>query len=287
MAAHVSAIEAVPALELVAREGDAIALSEAAVREVLDDPRVNAVAVATRPADREYWVRRAADAGRHVLCELPVVNNAAAATKLRNHCRDLGVALCLASRASPEPERSLRGLATDGDLGALVFVELSIFVPRAWLAVGQQGVVLEYGAPLVSVMQDCLGPIDTITARTRSLVTNRPQEDVAVVQLRFRNGIEGVLQVNGLGTEACVRAAVYGGAGSRAMEAVLRETDAIALQRAYEELAGLATTRPESGPAAGLPSSATAMVDGLFIVDWIHQSARHDTEVMRRDVRLS
>ena len=287
MAAHVSAIEAVPTLELVAREGDEIALSEAAVCEALSDSRVNAVAVATQPADREYWVRRAAAAGRHVLCELPVVNSAAAATKLRNHCRDVGVELCLASRCSPEPERSLRALVTDDDLGAVVFVELSIFAPRTWLAAGQQGVVLEYGAHLMSVMEDCLGPIDTITARTRSLVTNRPQEDVAVAQLRFRNGTEGLLQVNGLGTEAGVRAAVYGGAGSRTVETVLRETDAIALQRAYEELACLATTRGESGPAAAPPSSARAMVDGLFIVDWIHQSARHDTEVMRRDVRLS
>ena len=287
MAAHVAAIEAVSTLRLVARadEGDAAASELAAPEGILADPRVAAVAVITPAADREYWVRRATDQGKCVLCELPVVSTANAAVKLRNHCRESGVVVLLINRFSPEPERRFRELVTGTRVGPIVFVEFDLFVPRDWLRPGQQGVVLEYGAPFLPLIQDCLGPIDTIYARTRSLVTNRPQEDVAVAQLRFKNGVEGILQINGLSTEASLRAAVYGASGSAAFEMDLRENDASALQPSYAELARLTSTPTDPGDRAA--DSAVTLVESLFIVDWIHQSARHDTEVHRREVRAS
>ena len=249
---------------------------------MLEDSRVGAVAVLTRSADREYWVRQAADCGKHVICEQPVVSTAARAVKLSNHCKENDVALFLVDRFSSESERLLRGSIAEAVLGHTVFVEVDVFVPRAWIGPGQDGVVLEYGAPFATLLQDCLGPIDTIYARTRSLVTNRPQEDVGVVQLRFKNGVEGTLKINGLGAAATVRVAVYGKDRSTGFEVDLRRADAIGLRCSYEEVGAAAR-----GHFPGQAHAANTLTERLFLVDWIHQSARNNTEVLRRDARLS
>jgi hypothetical protein len=65
----------------------------------------------------------------------------------------------------------------------------------------------------------------------------------------------------------------------------LHQTDSIGLRKSYEEL-GQTPTEIPSHHATERSSRATALVEGLFIADWIHQSARHNTEVPRREARL-
>lgn len=286
LAAHVAAIESVSSLCVIGRargETDTTGRpGEETPEQMLRDPRVGAVAVLTRAEDREYWIRQAAACGKHIVCEQPVVSSSDRAIKLSNHCRDNGVRLYLAKRFAPEPEQLLRESMSGETTGPVVFLALDVFVPKGWVSPGQRGVVLEYGAPFAHLLEDCFGPIDTIYARTRSLVTNRPQEDVAVVQLRFRNGVEGILQVNALGSHAStVRIAAYGTDGSSTFEVDLLKSDASGLRSSYEEL-GRATAAIEQG---ALAPSSTVLFEGLFIVDWIHQSARHNIEVTRRDAR--
>ncbi len=287
LAAHVAAIESVSSVRLTGRvreETNAVESSLLAPEHMLKDPGVGALAVLTRAADREYWVRQAAEHGKHVLCEQPVIG-AGRALKLTDHCRQNGVGLYLAGRFSSEPERLLQEAVTDGSLGTIVFVTLDVFIPQDWMeCAGQQGVVVEFGAPFAVVLQHRFGPIDTIYARTRSLVANRPQEDIATIQLRFKDGNEGTLQINALGSRASVCIAVYGTNGSAAFEVDLRKSDSIGLRSSYEKLGQAAADT--TGDATQRPSRTTALVEGLFIADWIHQSARHNTEVLRREARF-
>jgi predicted dehydrogenase len=285
LAAHVAAIESVASVRLIGTVREETDESVSVPEPMLTDPRVGALAVLTRAADREYWIRKAADCGRHVLSEQPVFS-AHQALKLSSHCHHNGVALCVAGRVSSEPERVLREALADGALGTIVFIALDVFIPRDWIPqYTEQGVVAEFGAPFGVLLQHCFGPIDTVYARTRSLVANRPQEDIAIVQLRFKDGTEGTLQINALGSRARVCIAVYGSKGSAAFEVDLHQTDSIGLRKSYEEL-GQTPTEIPSHHATERSSRATALVEGLFIADWIHQSARHNTEVPRREARL-
>ena len=204
LAAHVAAIESVPSVRLIGTVREETDGSVSVPEPMLKDPRVGALAVLTRAADREYWIRKAADCGRHVLSEQPVFS-AHQAVKLSSHCHHNGVALCVAGRFSSEPERALLEALAEGVLGTIVFIALDVFIPRDWIPqCTEQGVVAECGAPFGALLQHCFGPIDTVYARTRSLIANRPQEDVALVQLHFKDGTEGTLQINALGSRARV-----------------------------------------------------------------------------------
>lgn len=275
LAAHVAAIEAVSSVFLVGRicEDTDTAESEFAGPEsMLADPGIAALAVLTRMEDREYWVRQAVEHGKQIICEHPVAS-AERAIKLGRLCKQSGLSLHLADSVSSELDRTLQKALASTGLGSIVFVTVNVFIPRDWVTPrAGLGVVVEFGAPVAHLLSNCFGPIDTIYARTRSLVANRPQEDVAVAQLRFKDGIEGTLQINALGSRARVCVAVYGSADSVVIEMDLRKSNPEGLRAVYEGLGQEVIAR------------SSAFVEGMLIADWIHQSARHNREVPRREI---
>ena len=280
LAAHIAAIEAVPSVFLIGRiceDIDAAQNEFAAPERMLADPRVAALAVLTRMEDREYWVRQAVEHGKHIMCEHPVAS-ADRAIKLGRLCKQSGLSLHLAEPFSSELDRTLRESLASTSLGTIVFASVDVFIPRDWITPKAGfGVVVEFGAPFARLLSNCFGPIDTIYARTRSLVANRPQEDVAVVQLRFKDGMEGALQINALGSRARVCMAVYGSTDSVVIDKDLQETDPEGLRAVYEGL----------GQGTEVITRSSTLVDGMLIADWIHQSARHNREVPRREVTRS
>src|SRR4051794_13779333 len=55
---------------------------------LLDDPGVDAVYIPLPNTLHAEWARKAADRGKHVLCEKPLTPTAAEARSLVDHCRD-------------------------------------------------------------------------------------------------------------------------------------------------------------------------------------------------------
>jgi len=229
-----------------------------------------------------HWARRAAEAGKPALCELPLVSSTAQARELEATCGSSNTPLAMVTDdTGHELARSVREALGPGGIGAPLYFDLHVGVPRAWIAGAREGVLLLHGYPYARLLTAVLGPLDTVLARTHSLRRNRPTEDIAVAMMRFVNGIEGVLHVDGLGEHPQVRMTVRGTGGS----ACLRHEIGMGLQRdlrcSYDDLANLLSG--SAGPSHGVGELRHTM----YTLDWIRQSARQNAELHRGDVRTS
>jgi predicted dehydrogenase len=89
---------------------------------LLDDPEVEAVYVPLPNSLHREWVERAADAGKHVLCEKPLAPTVADAEAMAAACARAGVTLLEAYMTPFHPRaRAVAGLVASGRLGALRF----------------------------------------------------------------------------------------------------------------------------------------------------------------------
>jgi predicted dehydrogenase len=85
---------------------------------LLDDPDVDAVYIPLPNTLHAEWTRRAADRGKHVLCEKPLTPTAAEARELVDHCRARGVRLMDGFMWPHHPRTArLRRLLDDGVVG--------------------------------------------------------------------------------------------------------------------------------------------------------------------------
>ena len=88
--------------------------------EIFANPAISAVYVATPPGAHAEFVCRAADAGKHVLCEKPLAASVAQSEQMVEACRRNGVLLMTAYRKYFEPSCVyLKQLIQDGELGRI------------------------------------------------------------------------------------------------------------------------------------------------------------------------
>jgi predicted dehydrogenase len=92
--------------------------------EVLDDPTVHAIAIATPAATHFDLVRAALEAGKHVLVEKPLTPSLDEGRKLVDLAKRNGLVLMLDHTYCYTPAvRHVRGLVRSGELGELQFVD--------------------------------------------------------------------------------------------------------------------------------------------------------------------
>lgn len=158
----------------------------------LTDPQVSAVYVATPPGEHAALTIRAAQAGKHVLCEKPLAATLAQAAQMVEVCRGHGVRLMTAYRKYFEPAALyLKKLIRDGALGRIDMIHTSfseLFTPGVsptWLL----DPALAGGGPMMDLGVYCVNT-------TRWLVDEDPIEASAQSWrhdgVRFRNVEEGI-----------------------------------------------------------------------------------------------
>lgn len=95
-----------------------------AVAEVLDDPDIDAVAIATPPGTHANLAIQAMDAGKNVLVEKPLATSVADGEKMVAVAEDRGVVLmCDHTYCYTPVVRRLRELVTAGDIGEVQYVD--------------------------------------------------------------------------------------------------------------------------------------------------------------------
>ena len=287
---HLAAIEALPRLKLVAHcsggereasELPRLASTHSTYDEVLTDADVRGVTVCTSPVERLHWIRRSAAAGKHVFSESPVVSTYRQGRDLAAYCRRMGTSLAVAGPPIySDLARVVEDCQRNGKIGRPLHFELSRHIPKESLATEKEGVLLLQGVFAMDLLRARFGQLDSVYARTRSIGLNRSAEDIAVAQLRFLNGVEGTVQINGLGSRSAISFHLYGSDGAAELGEDQQRDSGDGLRSQYESFMAAADGRGE--PEFG----GRELVQGLFMVEWLNQSARKDREVYRGEVEL-
>src|SRR5262245_501536 len=97
---------------------DGIPIAQASYEAMLDDPSVEAIYIPLPNALHAEWTRKAADRGKHVLCEKPLTPTAAEARSLVDYCRSTRICLMDGFMWPHHPRtQRIRKLLDDGAIG--------------------------------------------------------------------------------------------------------------------------------------------------------------------------
>jgi predicted dehydrogenase len=176
-------------------------------RELVADPDIDAVYVATPVDLHAEQSAAAAEAGKHVLCEKPMALSVADCDRMIAACRANGVKLGIAyyRRFYPVIER-VRALIRQGEIGQVVLAQMNAFShfnpkphePRYWLLEKERaggGPMMDFGCHRIEVFVNLFSPVEVEAAFVDQIFYQRPVEDTSGVFFRLDGGARGVLLV--------------------------------------------------------------------------------------------
>jgi predicted dehydrogenase len=164
--------------------------------EVLEDPEVDAVSIATPPATHYPLARQALEAGKHVLVEKPLATSVADAEALVELAGRHGLVLMPGHTFLYSPAvNKVRDLIESGELGEIYFITSS----RMNLGIYQaDGVVSDLAPHDLSILLYWLDrPVTTLSANACTVFQSGVPE-AAFLTLRFEDGPTANVQVSWL-----------------------------------------------------------------------------------------
>ena len=172
-------------------------------RELLANPEVDAVHIATPVYLHTEQVIAAAEAGKHVLCDKPMAMDVAGCREMIAACRANGVHMqvCFLMRFG-SLNRRLKQLVVEGRFGKILSARATIF---KWLPLdddswrvkpelGGGGVLMDLGAHTIDLLSYIVGPPKTAFALCSNFVTSWKAEETASVLLRAESGAHMVIE---------------------------------------------------------------------------------------------
>jgi UDP-N-acetyl-2-amino-2-deoxyglucuronate dehydrogenase len=173
--------------------------------EALSWPDVQMVQVCTPSGLHAEIGIQAAQAGKHVLVEKPIDVTLAAADRLIQACRQVGVTLGVVAQHRFDPGfRQLQTALRQGALGQLVLGEARVkwyrsqeyYDSASWRGTRELdggGVLINQSIHYVDLLLALCGPVERVNAYTATKVHQLDVEDIAAAVLQFRNGAIGTI----------------------------------------------------------------------------------------------
>ncbi len=204
---HLPALGEVPELAVVALcRRDAAALEATADRfriprryadhrDLLGDPAVEAVLVATGPAAQPAIVRDAVAAGKHVFAEKPMAATAAEARAMAEAVRRSPVRFQIGfNKRFYYGYRTARQLVRAGELGAPTGLQA-----RFWFQPGRADPLLHNGIHFLDLARFFMGPVEEVLTREAAPPARSvPGARTWAISLRFASGAAGNLLISSL-----------------------------------------------------------------------------------------
>ena len=193
------------------------------LKEVLRDPEIDAVILATPHSFHKEQIVQCATAGKHVFVEKPITLTRASAIIALNACESAGVVLGVGYERRFEPAlKAIKKLIRNDSFGTLMHVEanfshdlLANIDSTDWRASPRESpipVLSAMGIHLTDTYIHLFGPISEVFAQTGNRCGNWKSGDTLSVQFLFESGLTGYLSAI-LVTSMFVRFHVFGSKG--------------------------------------------------------------------------
>ncbi len=168
-------------------------------KDLLADPDVEAVYIASPVNMHAKQIKMAAKAGKHILCEKPLTLNVKQAKVAVEQCREAKVFLQEGYMMKFHGAHlKIKELIDEGKLGKIVYMraQLSGWYPKmegAWRQnpkLGGGGALIDMATHLYDLLEYFAGPVRRVTALTGNLVQDYKSEDAATTMLEFKSGAQ-------------------------------------------------------------------------------------------------
>lgn len=170
--------------------------------DLINDPEVEAIYIATPTYLHYPQALKAARAGKHILCEKPMAMNLNQAEEMIRVCEENRVKFTLDYMMRYHSHhRKIKELINEGALGTLVMgrAQLTCWYPPmegAWrqrFEFGGGGSLIDMGTHCIDLLEMFMGKAVEVFCYTGGLIQDYPVEDTAVVLLKFETGAVGVV----------------------------------------------------------------------------------------------
>ncbi len=170
--------------------------------EILSDPQVEAVYIASPVHCHFRQIQMAAEAGKHILCEKPLTMNTREATQAVAACRKRRVFLQEGYMMKFHgAHQEIKRIIDQGRLGRIVYMraQLSCWYPKiegAWRQdprLGGGGALIDMATHLYDLLEFFVGPIRRIVAVVGTLVQEYKSDDASTTLVEFRSGAHATI----------------------------------------------------------------------------------------------
>ena len=167
--------------------------------EMLSDPEIEAVILATPHSLHEAQIEQAVAAGKHVFCEKPLALTRKGAEAAVERCRAAGLVLGMGhERRFEPPVAEILRLADSGALGRLMQIEANFSHDKFTVLGGDNWRLSHENAPaagmtatgihVLDLSVRLMGPATSVLATCESMGSDLPQGDTVSAYLRFAKG---------------------------------------------------------------------------------------------------
>jgi predicted dehydrogenase len=177
-------------------------------QDLVADPDVNAVYVATPPDVHCEQTIAVAQAGKHVLCEKPMALTVDECLRMIDACRATGVTLGIAYYRGFFPVvRRVQEVLASSEIGRPLLAHVVLFSafdpahehPRGWLgdrARAGGGPMMDMGCHRIEMLLRLFGPVREVASWLGRLRIERNIDDTATALFSFTSGVHAALSVS-------------------------------------------------------------------------------------------
>ncbi len=188
--------------------------------EVIADPQIQAVILATPHSKHRAQVEAAAAAKKQIYCEKPFALSKVDAAAMLEACRRAGVVIGVGHHFRLMPSmRVLAELKDAGAFGTIMYAEgnyshdwLANLPTDSWRVAKEEsraGAMTGMGIHVLDCFRDLIGPMKRISALSKARTLKLPTGDTTSALIEFENGATGTLATT-LKTPFVWRIALYG-----------------------------------------------------------------------------